>query len=79
MKIYVRRNEAVKKITAVVAAVFAIALVGSATWPFPNFWITDSGTPESIIIGEKPYEANALFYIAEDKGFFAGNGLRYRI
>lgn len=30
---------------------------------------------ESITIGEFPFEANALFYIAEDRGYFAANSL----
>jgi NitT/TauT family transport system substrate-binding protein len=34
-----------------------------------------SPEPESIIIGENVYEANALFYIAQDRGYFANNGI----
>ena len=60
---------------ASIAVVFAITLVGSGAWPFPNSGTTYSGTPESITIGEKPYESSGLIYIAEDQGYFAGNGL----
>ena len=65
-----------KKIVAAgIAVIAALVLVGSGQWPFPDSSQTYSGTPLSITIGEKPYEANALFYIAEDQGFFARNGL----
>ncbi len=66
-------------VVAAIAAVFAIALVGSGQWPLPNFGTTDSGTPESITIGEIPYENAGLIYIAEDQGFFTVNGLNVTI
>lgn len=64
-----------KKIAAAIAGVFALLMVGSAVWPFPNFGTTSSGTPESITIGLTPYEYSELIYVAEDQGFFTGNGL----
>lgn len=65
-----------KKIAAtVIAVIAAIVSVGSCAWPFPNFWTTDSETPESITIGYSPFEHSALFYVAEDQGFFSQNGL----
>lgn len=64
-----------KIVVAAIAAVFAITLMGSGQWPFPNFWTTDSGTPESITIGYSPFESVALLCIAEDQNFFSHNGL----
>ena len=65
-----------KKIfVAAIVVVFAVTLVGSGAWPFPNSGTTNSGTPESVTIGEFPYEASALVYIAEDQGIFSENGL----
>ena len=31
---------------------------------------------KTVIIGQTPHEANALFYIAESQGFFAVNGIK---
>lgn len=64
-----------KIIVASIAAVFVIALVGSGQWSLPSSGTTDSGNSESIIIGVPALEHSALIYIAEDQGFFAGNGL----
>lgn len=64
-----------KIVAAAITVVFAVTLVGSGQWPFPNSGTTYSGTPESITIGEFPYEASALVYIAEDQGIFSENGL----
>jgi len=64
-------------VVAAIAAVFAITLVGSGAWPFPNSGT--SGTPESITIGKMPIEAHALINIAEDQGFFDGNGLNVTV
>ncbi len=64
-----------KKIAVAIAVIAALVLVGSAVWPFPNFGITDSGTPESITIGYSPFEHTALFWVAEDLDFFSQNGL----
>ncbi len=64
-----------KKIAAAIAVIAALVLVGSAVWSFPNFGTADSGTPESITVGYSPYEHTALFWVAEDQGFFSQNGL----
>ena len=55
------------------AIVAAIALVGIGVWFFMNPQMGFSGKPESITIGLKNAEANALIYIAEDRGFFSEN------
>ncbi|MGZ6210107.1 MAG: ABC transporter substrate-binding protein [Syntrophales bacterium] len=64
-----------KIVAAAFAVVFAGTLVGSGAWPFQNSGTTNSGTPESVTIGEFPYESSALIYIAEDQGIFSENGL----
>ena len=60
---------------ASIAISAALVMVGSAAWPFPDSSHTYPGKPESVIIGEKPFESSALVYITEDQGYFAGNGL----
>jgi NitT/TauT family transport system substrate-binding protein len=52
-------------------------LVGSGAWTFPNFGTTE--TAESITLGILPSETNALILIADEKGFFADNGLNVTI
>lgn len=69
------KSKSMKKIVAAIAVIFMTVLVGSGIWPFPNFGATDSGTPESITIGYSPFEHTALFWVAEDLGFFSQNGL----
>jgi ABC-type nitrate/sulfonate/bicarbonate transport system substrate-binding protein len=65
-----------KKFAITVMTVLALmSSIGSAVWPFPSSETTDSGNPDSIIIGVPTIEHSALIYIAEDQGFFAGNGL----
>lgn len=64
-----------KKVVAAIAVIATLVLVGSGIWPFPNFWTTDSGTPESITIGYSPFESVALLCVAEDRQFFEKNGL----
>lgn len=64
-----------KKPALLITIIAGIALLGFGAWHFLEFSSTYSGKPEPIVVGEKPYEANALVYIAQDRGFFAGNGL----
>jgi len=64
-----------KKIAAAIAVIAALVLFGSAVWSFPNFGTADSGMPESITIGYSPFEHTALFWVAEDLGFFRQNSL----
>ena len=73
------RGNTMDKIVAVIAVIAALVSVGSGAWPFPNFGSTYSGRPESITIGTAPLELAALIFIAEDQGFFAGNGLNVTI
>ncbi len=62
-----------KIVVAGIAVIAAFVLVGSGAWPFSNFGTSE--TAESITIGAQPYESLELIYIAEDQGYFAGNGL----
>ena len=64
-----------RKVIAATAAIVAIALAGLGAWYFMNSGATSSGTTESITIGEPALEQSALIYIAEDQGYFTGNGL----
>lgn len=68
------------KATLVLIAVFAsLVVVGSGTWPFPSLWSANTGTTVSISFGSAPIEQFALIYIAEDRGFFAENGLNVTV
>ena len=64
-----------KIVASTIAVVFAVTIVGSGTWPFPNSGTTDSGTSEPITIAYSPFESIALLCIAEDQHFFSRNGL----
>ena len=57
------------------AIVVMLVLTGIGEWYFTNSQAAHSGVSESITIGEFPYETAALIYIAEDEGYFSGNGL----
>ena len=64
-----------KKNVAVIAAIVAIALAGIGAWYFTNSGATSLGTAEPLIIGGPALEQSAFIYIAEDQGYFTGNGL----
>ncbi len=64
-----------KKNVAVISAIVALVLAALGAWYFTNYMATSSRTTESITIGEPALEQSALIYIAEDQGYFAGNGL----
>lgn len=69
-----------KRVLAAIVVIAALALVGSGAWPFPNSGTTDSGTSDSITIGNaQSLECDTLTYIAEDQNFFAENGLNVTI
>lgn len=69
-----------KRVLAAIVVIAALALVGSGAWPFPNSGTTDSGTSDSITIGNaQSLECDTLTYIAEDRNFFAENGLNVTI
>jgi len=63
-----------KIIVAGITVIAALVLVGSGQWPFPSSG-TDSGDSDQIIIGVPAIEHSAPIYVAQDQGFFAGNGL----
>jgi len=57
------------------AIVVMLVLTGIGAWYFTNSQAVYTGVSESITIGEFPYETAALIYIAQDEGYFSGNGL----
>jgi NitT/TauT family transport system substrate-binding protein len=69
-----RRSKGVRRLVLVIALI-AIALLGFGAWYFLKFPTNYSGTPESITVAVMSDESSALISIAEDRGFFAGNGL----
>lgn len=60
-------------------ALIAVIAVGFGAWYFLKCSTTYSGRPDSITIGVPPNEQSTLIFIAEDQGFFAGNGLNVTI
>lgn len=64
-----------KIVIAVMAVIFTISFAGLAELPPPNSQATYLGIHEPVTIGIQPVESSALLYIAEDRGFFTGNGL----
>jgi len=60
---------------AVIAAIFTISFVGLAQWSFPDSQKSYLGKHELLTVGMQGRESAALIYIAEDRGFFARNGL----
>ena len=64
-----------KRIVAATAIMVALVLAGFGIWYFMSSLTAYSGTTESIIIEELPYESYGLIYIAEEQGLFARNGL----
>lgn len=68
-----------KKIEAAIAVTVAIVLVGFGAWSLTDSQHTSSGVHRSIIVGMQPFEYASLLYIAENQGYFAGNGLNVTI
>jgi NitT/TauT family transport system substrate-binding protein len=62
-----------------IVAIVIIALSALGTGYFASPSSTVSGQTESISIGTAPVELAALVYIADDRGFFYGNGLNATI
>ncbi len=60
-------------------AVAVLLLTGLGAWYFTSLSTTGSGDPEPITVAYSPFEATALFWIAEDSGFFKDNGLNVTI
>ena len=68
-----------KHIIAIIVVILLIALAGSGIWYLVNSSTTDPGTPGSITVAYAPFESTALFWIAEDRGFFNDNNLNVTI
>jgi NitT/TauT family transport system substrate-binding protein len=64
-----------KRTYAALAIIIAVVIVGVGAMFLLNPEAGFSGKPESITIGIKHAEANALIYIADDRGFFSENRL----
>ena len=64
-----------KIVIAVMAVIFTISFAGLAELSLPNSQTTYLGIHEPVTIGTQRVESAALIYIAEDRGFFTGNGL----
>jgi hypothetical protein len=64
-----------KRLVLVIVVVGAVALLGFGAWYLLTSPTTYSGTPESIAVAVMSDESSALISIAEDRGFFIGNGL----
>lgn len=60
------------------AVIIVVAMAGLLAW-YLNPHASPPAKSEVLTIGLKPAEANALIYIAEEKGFFTGNGLQVTI
>lgn len=64
-----------KKSIAGIAVLVVLVLVGLGAWYLTSASPNYSGTPGSITIAYAPFESTALFWIAEDRGFFKDNSL----
>lgn len=63
--------------TALVAVAVTLALLlGVSLWFFAGPASRDPGKQEPISVGWSPWEHSALFYVAEDQGYFGQNGLK---
>ncbi len=63
------------KILAAAGIVVALALITTAGWTVCQKGSPRSSGSDSIVIGNMLYEYSGLLFIAEDRDFFAGNGL----
>jgi NitT/TauT family transport system substrate-binding protein len=64
-----------KNIVFTIIVVAAIATALLLVWYVSSSPQKSQGAPEMITIGVKHAEANALIYIAEERGFFTSNGI----
>ncbi len=62
-----------------IVIVIVLMVAGSGVWYIMKPSTTDMGTPGSITIAYAPFESTALFWIAEDRGFFKDNNLNVTI
>ncbi len=73
-----RMSEPTKPGKKIVAALVVIALIAVAGYGAWLLFDTQKNTPASmdpVVVAWSPYEAGALFWIAEDQDFFEKNGL----
>lgn len=61
----------------VALALIAVVCAGgyAAWWLVPHAETAPASPPEQITVGLEPNQANSLIYIADEKGYFAENGL----
>jgi ABC-type nitrate/sulfonate/bicarbonate transport system substrate-binding protein len=78
MKPELKMHEAKRRFVVAIAFIFAMLALVSDAWFFQNPQTTYLA-PESIILGVPPLESTALIYIAEDRHFFADNGLNVTV
>jgi NitT/TauT family transport system substrate-binding protein len=65
-----------KKMTAAALAIAAIAFITAGTWYLLALApATPPGRPEDVVIGGPVSDAATLVFTAEDRGYFAANGL----
>lgn len=64
-----------RNMTVAIAVVIIIVLASVGFWYFFVAGLIVSSTPEPVTVGTPHFEGAGLFYIAEDQGFFARNGL----
>ncbi len=62
-----------------IAVIAVIALMGVSIFSLQNSQKNYGEVPESISIGNLPYDYSALIFIADEQGFFAANGLNTTI
>jgi NitT/TauT family transport system substrate-binding protein len=60
------------------AGIIVLVMAGPLSW-YLTPHASPPEKPEVLTIGLKPAEANALIYIAEDRGFFTENGIQVAI
>jgi len=65
----------VKKFLLVLSIIVVVALVVAGAWFLGSSGLGSQETPESITLGNMLYEYSGLVFIADDRGFFAANGL----
>jgi NitT/TauT family transport system substrate-binding protein len=57
------------------AILVVLAVAGFVVWSFAGSAATPAKAPVSLTVAYSPFESSALFLVAEDRGFFTGNGL----
>lgn len=66
-----------KKTAAVIAVIVVMSLAGFAAWHLTSARKTYSGSPVSITLGGLVSDANIVIFVAEDRHFFAANGIDF--